>query len=123
MSKTNHFEALSVIGEAIIKNVCKPRPNEEEKFTTPRWHRASQYYEGDSQNGIVLFIGISNGRNFPVDEVMSFLGVEEAEYYFKLEKFQKKLKKGGRFATKVKLIENYIKFKGLPQGSQQLLAA
>lgn len=98
------------IMEAIKKNVCAPGENELEEFTISRAIRVSTKMEGDSQLGLLLFVGTCAlyGYNYP--DVSAIASLEFAEYHFKRNKFNRKLKSNDkRFLNKVKLIGNYLK--------------
>lgn len=104
------FIAMSLLGEAINKNVCKPRPAELGAFTHDRWHRASPTLEGDSQIGTLLYIGVGTDLGFSKEEILDFLSIEREEFEYKLRKYEGSLSlsDGGRLGVKVRLIKNFI---------------
>lgn len=98
--------------EAILKNICAPSSNEMEEFTISRFIRASGKMEGDSQLGILLFIGLADRYDYPYAEIANMATVEYEEYRFKLSKYKRKCKSNdSRFLNKKKLIENYLRLK------------
>lgn len=102
---------LPLISEAVRCNICKPDEFEKMELTSHKDLRASQAKEGDSQIGILLFIGIAHMYRHTKSEIMDYIGVETDEFEYKSAKFITKMKEDDRFKTKVKLINNYLKIK------------
>jgi hypothetical protein len=122
-----------LLKEAVLKNTVRPRPEEEAKMTISRLIRCSPEIEGDSQLGLVLFIGMAHTiYGISDSEIMDHLGIEQEEYKFKLKKFRNNLFEAKalnpiplgtsfevfssrefdlrKLLNKVKLISNYVKF-------------
>lgn len=96
--------------EAIKKNVCAPGPDELDEFTISRAIRASTKMEGDSQLGLLLFVGVCCWYNYGYPDISALASLEYEEYQFKRNKFHRKLKSNDkRFLNKVKLIGNYLR--------------
>lgn len=100
------------VEEAILKNICPPKEDELGEFTISRFIRASAKAEGDSQLGIVLFIGICSEYNYSYGDISSLASLEFEEYRFKLSKYKRKSRSNDtRFLNKIKLIKNYLRLK------------
>lgn len=118
---------LKLLLLATKKNVCEPR--EDEVFNVERMIRASGDLEGDSQVGILLFIGIARDFNVNASEIIDFLGIEKEQYTYKLNKYSERVVKmrkliNGigfyqeesdewntvRFRNKISLIKTFIYF-------------
>lgn len=97
------------IQEAIMKNICAPGEDEKEEYTISRFIRASTKREGDSQLGIVLFIGICTHYGYLFSDIASMASIEREEFVFKLNKYRRKARSNDkRFVNKIKLIKNYL---------------
>lgn len=100
------------IMEAVKKNVCAPGEEEMEDYTISRCVRASTKNEGDSQVGIVLFVGIATDYNYTYSDISTIASLEFEEYRFKLSKYKRKSRSNDtRFRNKIKLIKNYLRLK------------
>jgi hypothetical protein len=99
----------SQLYEAVRKNVSEPEPSELDKLTVSKRLRASASREGDSEMGILLFIGVADQFGIPVDDIMNELSIELEEYKFKSKRFQIQIKKDRRLQNKVLLIYNYLR--------------
>jgi hypothetical protein len=100
------------IQEAIRKNICAPDEKENEDFTISRLIRASIKREGDSQLGLVLFVGISDEHGYKYHDIESIASLQRDEYKFKLSKYRRKSRSNDtRFLNKIKLIQNYLRLK------------
>lgn len=100
------------IQEAVKKNICAPGEDELEDFTISRSIRASTKREGDSQLGIVLFVGICASYGYSYSDISSIGSLEFEEYRFKLSKYRRKSRSNDkRFVNKIRLIRNYLRIK------------
>lgn len=98
--------------EAVKKNICAPGEDELEEFTISRAVRASTKMEGDSQLGVLLFVGICSSYNYSYSDISAMASLEFDEFLYKLNKFRRKSKSNDRhFLNKVKLIRNYLRLK------------
>jgi hypothetical protein len=112
---SNYFKFLQLLEEAIIKNTCPPR--EGEKFTQSKKLRVSGELEGDSQLGVLLFVGVAAKYGVPRPEVTEYIGIEVDEHDYKINKFSIEHVAGNtRLINKTKLIFNYIKFYARSRG-------
>jgi hypothetical protein len=112
---SNYFKFNQLLEEAITKNTCPPR--EGEVFTQSKKLRVSGELEGDSQLGVLLFVGVSAKYGVPRAETVDFLGVEVDEYDYKINKFSIEHVAGNqRLINKTKLIFNYIKYYAKSRG-------
>jgi hypothetical protein len=110
---TDPYTTLCRIREAVLKNTCRPLPKEKELSDIKRL-RVSALREGDSQMGVLLFVGIANELKIDIEQISSCEGIEHEEVRFKISKFKTKLAVVGedrdnRFHYKVQLIRNYLK--------------
>lgn len=96
--------------EAVQKNCFLPTPKEKEKFTVSRILRTSPKLEGDSEMGLILYIGIGKLVGMTPTEIQSFLCIDRKEYMFKHNTFRT-IKREKRVATKVNLIMNYLRYR------------
>jgi hypothetical protein len=100
------------IQEAIRKNICAPDEAESDDFTVSRIIRASTKREGDSQLGVVLFVGLADELGYKYHDIESIASLQRDEYKFKLSKFRRKSKSNDtRFLNKIKLVKNYLRLK------------
>jgi hypothetical protein len=69
--------------------------------------------EGDSQLGLMIFIGLATHYGYGADEISLAEGIEEKVIRSKSKKFHEKwaTKMDGKFVNKVKLVSNYINLK------------
>lgn len=111
---SNYFKFMQVLEEAILKNTCPPR--ETEVFNQSKKLRVSGELEGDSQLGVLLFVGISAEFSIPRTEATDYIGIEIEEYDYKANKFKAELLVGSRLSYKTSLINNYIKFYARSRG-------
>ena len=98
--------------KAIKANICEPKEKELESFTIERKLRASPSDEGDSQVGIILFVGIGTANGLSKKEIINYLDIKANEYAFKLKKYNEKMKKSSdknRYQIKTNLVQNYLK--------------
>lgn len=95
--------------EAVQKNCFLPTPKEKERFTVSRILRTSPKLEGDSEMGLILYIGIGKIMGMTPTEIQSFLCIDRKEYVFKQNTFRT-IKKDKRVATKIRLITNYLRY-------------
>lgn len=103
---------MFMIQEAISKNICLPDHDEQNDPTMPRILQASPKREGDSQLGLILFIGVSNEYGYTFGDIVSIIPLEREEYNYKLGKYKRKAKHGeDRFINKIKLVRAYLKFR------------
>ena len=101
----NELERLYV---AIRKNLARPTSEEKAEIKVDRKLAASPSLEGDTQVGMVLFIGIADSLLLDKDLVKDFLSIEfEDEYKNKLNRYNSKAKKNERFQNKIKLVLNH----------------
>lgn len=108
MSKPTMFQ----IQEAVKKNICAPGEEELEDFTVSKYIRASVKREGDSQLGLVLFVGICTELNYTYYDIAQIASLEYEQYRFKLSKYRRKSRSNDdRFKNKVRLIKNYLRLK------------
>jgi hypothetical protein len=99
---------MQLLEEAILKNTCPPRPGE--KFTQSKKLRVSGEVEGDSQLGMILFVGVANYFNITRADTTEFIGIEPEEYDYKLRKFHDGTDtEETRMTFKFKLVSNYVK--------------
>lgn len=96
------------IREAVVKNTCRPLPVEREAYD-PRSIRVSTLREGDSQIGIMLFVGVATRLGFTSEEIVMSEGIEHKEVAYKYQKYTDKIATDKRFANKSKLVFNYLK--------------
>lgn len=82
---------LKLLLAATKKNVCEPR--EDEVFNVERMIRASGDLEGDSQIGVLLFIGIARDFGINASDIIDFLGIEKEQYQYKLNKYTERVVK------------------------------
>ena len=110
-----NFQLLQLIHQAVSKNVCAPKVTE--KFSVSKQMRSSGDLEGDSQIALMLFVGVAKKSLIKKRDTIDFLGIEEEEYDFKLDKFFDSLILSEnannildkRFFNKLTLILNYIR--------------
>lgn len=95
---------LNLLLEATKKNICKPRETEIQEYTVDKLIRASGELEGDSQVGMILFIGVARDFGISTVEIIDFLGIEKEEYIYKLQKYQGKSLKFNKISTN---LQNY----------------
>jgi len=119
---------LCMIEEAVLKNTCRPREDEDDKYPVDKKIRSSGSLEGDFQIGMTLFIGFADKLGIPMKDTVSFMNIENDEYNYKYEKFLFDLAdaiearsriahiprldqdfESYRFVTKFDLITNYMK--------------
>lgn len=108
MSTSSREKLLWLVREAVVKNTCRPLPIEREAYD-PRSIRVSTLREGDSQIGIMLFVGVANELGFTAEEIMMSEGIEKLEVDYKIEKYNEKIKYDKRFGNKRKLVRNFLK--------------
>lgn len=100
------------VQEAILKNICSPSEEEVDDYTVSRYIRASTKREGDSQVGIVLFVGICAEYKYSFADISTIASLEREEYLFKLAKYKRKSRSNDkRFLAKIKLVKNYLRLK------------
>jgi hypothetical protein len=100
---------MSLLSKAIQVNVCKPKKSEEDKFTHDRWHRASPALEGDSQIGIMIFIGVGKDLGFTKKAISDFLSIEASEFEYKLQKYREGIARvDSKIFTKARLVRNFF---------------
>lgn len=100
---------LFQIREACIKNLCPPQ---NETFKISRSIQVSAKYEGDSQLGLMIFIGVATEHGYSYSEIAMAEHVNYDEYVYKRSKYKRKLRtKEKRFGVKVKLIKNYLRLR------------
>jgi hypothetical protein len=98
--------------EAVRKNICAPGDDECDDYTVSRTIRASTKREGDSQLGLLLFIGVAAEYGYGYSDISSAASIEYEEYRYKLSKFRRKSRSNDkRFLNKVKLVKNYLRLK------------
>lgn len=108
---THNRPSMFQIQEAIRANICPPDADEQQDLTISKYIRASVKREGDSQLGLLLFVGISKEYNYSFNDISSIASLEYEEYRNKLAKYSSKVRLGNkRFVIKVKLIKNYLRF-------------
>lgn len=101
---------LFKLKEAVTINTCKPSPAELKGLTFIKPLRTSRYWEGDSDTGLVLFIGLAVQYGFTAPEIELEVGAEGAEVSYKNDLFKTRVKeKHPRFLNKIKLIQNYMR--------------
>lgn len=104
--------SLFDLHEAVSKQICRPKDSERRHITVDRQLQASPAMEGDSQIGLILFVGLAGELGLDPREAMEFVGIEsKSEYNYKVSKYKTLSKAGGRFAVKKRLILNYLKYK------------
>jgi len=96
--------------EAVQKNCFLPSPKEQQKFTVSRILRTSPKLEGDSEIGIILYIGIGKQLGLTPSEIQNYLCIDRKEYLYKYNQFNI-LKNKARTMNKIKLITNYLKYR------------
>lgn len=112
---SNYFKFMQVLEEAITKNTCPPRANE--LFNQSKKLRVSGELEGDSQLGVLLFVGICGMYGIPRAEATDYIGIEVEEHDYKANKFGAERDSGNsRLINKIILINNYIKFYARTRG-------
>lgn len=100
------------VQEAIKKNICAPGEDELEDFTISKYIRASTKREGDSQLGLVLFVGICSELGYGYSDISQIASLEYEQYRFKLSKYKRKSRSNDhRFLNKVTLVKNYLRLK------------
>jgi len=98
---------------AISKHVCGLREREKSTISVARKLQASPSLEGDSQIGIILFVGVATEEGWDYQSIMDHISIEsKKEYDYKLAKYLKVIQINDRFKNKVHLIKNYLKFYG-----------
>jgi hypothetical protein len=104
---------LMKLREAVLKNTARPG-NDESKGVAEKPLRTSQYWEGDAEMGVILFIGIAMSYGFTPFELTQFVAVEREQVLFKNEHYNKMMKDdglgGARMRVKTELIKNYLWF-------------
>lgn len=109
---------MQLLEEAIKKNTCPPR--EGEHFTQTKKLRVSGELEGDSQLGVLLFVGLSIVYRIPRAEAVDFIGIETEEYDYKASKFitevMTDVAQNSRIDFKARLVNNYIKIHAKDRG-------
>jgi hypothetical protein len=132
MLPNNVGRFLSLLHQAVLSNTARPRPSEAVDITIPKAIRCSSELEGDTQLALLLFAGVATTfYRIPAVEVIEYLGLEPAEFEYKVKKFSdrygdaRKHLKGyrksalvidvssrgldlRRFVTKIQLIQNFI---------------
>lgn len=104
---------LELLELAILKNTSRPRPEELKKITIHRKIQCSPNLEGDSQVGMILFVGLATMLGKRIKDIMSHVSIEfDKEFNYKLAKFYKLMGTNQRFANKVLLVQNYIRHYG-----------
>lgn len=106
-----NMDKLGMLKQAILVNTCRPKEKEREKITVDRIIQTSPSQEGDTQLGLILFIGMASKLGFKKSEIMDYLSIEfDEEYNYKLGKFEEMLnsKDHKRFKVKVDLVVNYL---------------
>lgn len=97
------------IREAITKNVCDCG---DEMYTIVKDMRANSKLEGDSQLKMVLFVGLAHSYGYTQTDIMLLAHLQKKEFTYKLRKFRRKMAGiDARFKTKIKLINNYLKYR------------
>ena len=104
------FPTMFQIKEAIEKNICAPGEDEQEDYTIARAIRASAKAEGDSQIGLILFVGICSELGYSYGDIASIASLEREEYTFKISKYKHKSRSNDtRFLNKIRLVKNYLR--------------
>lgn len=112
---SNYFKFMQLLEEAILKNTCPPR--EGEVCNQSKKLRVSGELEGDSQLGVLLFVGVSAAFGIPRAEATDYIGIEVEEYNYKANKFgAERDSENTRLINKSQLIFNYIKFYARSRG-------
>lgn len=111
----NSFTFFKKLENAVVVNICRPDDEEIKKVALHRKIKASASMEGDSQIGLVLFIGIAtNDFDQNGKEIAEYLSCNPDEYRYKLKKYTRKLEnQDPKYLAKIKLIKNYLKFNGI----------
>lgn len=111
---SDNIKFMQLLEEAVLKNTCPPR--EGEKFTQSKKLRVSGDLEGDSQLGVMLFVGVSATFSVPRADSADYLGIEPEEYDYKIKKYNSEIINNSRLINKSKLLLNYIGFYAKDRG-------
>ena len=107
---------LYALHVAVEKNTCRPKQKEAKEITVKRKILASPSMEGDSQIGMILFVGVAHEMGYNKLAIKNYLSIEfDGEFDYKLRKYKAKLDdakddKVSRFRNKVILIKNHLRF-------------
>ena len=102
---------LFLLEEAIMKNVGRPREDEASDYTVEKRLRASKAVEGNSQIGLILFVGLSKHFGVSKKAATIHIGLDPEGYDNKLSEYKKNMDSKPRFFFKDKLVKNYINIK------------
>ena len=100
--------------EAVIKNTCKPTEEEEKELAPFKSLRTSRRWEGDSEMGLILFIGIANDYGIADFEISSMISVDQDQIDWKKNLYKEVCASttlsGLRMRNKTTLVKNYLRF-------------
>lgn len=112
LSKMKAEIKLGLVEQAVLANTCRPKASELKKITIIRKIQTSPSLEGDSQLGMILFVGVARAFfGLSQKQIMDHLSIEGGnEYEYKLGKFEELKLTSKRFFNKVCLAYNHIRF-------------
>ena len=109
---------LFKLREAVLKNTCRPT-DEEAKELADKSLRTSRYWEGDSEMGLILFIGIASNYGYSSTEIEMVISVDFEQVQFKRSVYDRAMNSSVatlsalRMRNKTKLIKNYLRYHDL----------
>lgn len=110
------YSNLFNLKKAVLANTCRPTPKEDAELTTDKAIRTSPSWEGDSEIGVLLYVGLAAEMGFQLGDITTALSVEHEEAKYKINRF-KEIVAGENVArdvrwrlnNKIMLIKNYLR--------------